>query len=52
MVRLLVENGADPCIRNDSGETPLDVALKLRNCYAVLALLESKFMYMCTPTKN
>jgi len=39
-------------VRRGAGETPLDVALKLRNCFAVLALLETKTAYKCLPTKN
>jgi ankyrin repeat protein len=40
-VATLLEHGAYPCIRDSNGETPLDVALKLKNCN--VAILLSKF---------
>ncbi len=42
MVKLLLESGADPCVFNDLGQTPLSIAKAYRNDILISILSEAE----------
>jgi hypothetical protein len=51
IVRILLAAGADPTVRAKNGDTPLDIATKLRSCFPAVydALMDHKEDIGCVP---
>lgn len=51
IVRILLAAGADPSVRAKNGDTPLDIATKLRSCFPAVydALMDHKEGTGCVP---